>query len=696
MPVPTPWVILVVLLGVTTGTGAQDKPPTFPAETRVVALDVVATDRDGRPLDDLRPDEFQILENGRTCEIRSFRRIGAPLSGEGSGTHSAAEKEVAVPPSSASPPVGATQPLTNLVVLFFDRLTIESGRVARQGALDFLARNSSHNARFAVFSGVRGQFVVPFTNDLAVVRNGVMAATFGGTPSAGVPGDAPPPPGVDLDTIYAIEGVARELEPMEGRKTILYFAEGWQFPLKVRPEYEEAISTATRANVTVHTFDARGLAYRKRVAATPFDRVLESLSAENRGGPFGGRMTPLTDAMGTPVERLAGPNVEDLAQDTGGRAIADTNDLRAGLAGISEELWHYYEIVYAPADPANDGRFRRISVKVSRPGVSIRTRKGYFAITRDTRTLRANERPPAVDPRPTPDASLVPILERAASYVVGYEESFQNVVAEETYLQSVFVGTTLATGLVPAMPSGPGLGPPMPPLLNEPYRKRTTRADLVFVRLAVDVPWSLFRDVFEVDGRKVRDRDRRLEMLFQHPSPSALDQERRIVEESARYNIGGAARTINVPTMPLVFLHPRNQLRLSFTKGGRRSVSGVAALEVRFEEVARPTIVTTSSGDSLPAHGSFWIDSSSGAVLRTEVVFSFEPSLAEASVETDYKFEQRLNLWVPVEMKERYRNLPRASASVFGAPTEATARYSNFRQFSVTVEQGTARTESQQ
>ena len=200
------------------------------------------------------------------------------------------------------------------------------------------------------------------------------------------------------------------------------------------------------------------------------------------------------------------------------------------------------------------------------------------------------------------------------------------------------------------------------------------------------MPWSLFRDVFEVDGRKVRDRDRRLQMLFQHPSSSGLTQARRIVEESARYNIGGAARTINVPAMPLVFLHPRNQSRFSFVKGGQCWISGVEALEIRFEEVARPTVVTTSSGDSLPAHGSFWIDPSRGAVLRSEVVFRFEPSLAEARVETNYKLQPSLRLWVPVEMKERYRNLPHASPSVFGAQTEATARYSNFRQFSVTVE----------
>jgi hypothetical protein len=204
------------------------------------------------------------------------------------------------------------------------------------------------------------------------------------------------------------------------------------------------------------------------------------------------------------------------------------------------------------------------------------------------------------------------------------------------------------------------------------------------------VPWTLFRDVFEVDGREVRDRSRRLQLLFERPSPSAMEQAQRIVEEGARYNIGGAARTINIPTLPLVFLLPRNQSRFAFARGGRRWLSGREVQEIRFEELVRPTIVTTSSGEPLPAHGSFWLDSSRGAVLRSEVVFRFEPALAEASLETDYGLQSKLGMWVPEVMKERYRNLPHASRSVFGAPTEATARYSNFRQFTVSVDEKAA------
>jgi hypothetical protein len=216
------------------------------------------------------------------------------------------------------------------------------------------------------------------------------------------------------------------------------------------------------------------------------------------------------------------------------------------------------------------------------------------------------------------------------------------------------------------------------------YQERKTRADLVFVRLAGDIPWGLFRDVFELNGTKVRDRDERLQRLFQQPSPSAFDQARRILEESARYNIGGAQRTANIPTLPLVFLLPRNQDRFSFRAGERKRIAGVEALAVDFEETVRPTLVKDSKGGDLPARGRFWIDPGRGHVLRSEVVFRFEPRLAEGTIETDYRPEPRLGIWVPREMKESYENLPGAARPVFHAPTHAKARYENLRQFTVT------------
>jgi len=73
--------------------------------------------------------------------------------------------------------------------------------------------------------------------------------------------------------------------------------------------------------------------------------------------------------------------------------------------------------------------------------------------------------------------------------------------------------------------------------------------------------------------------------------------------------------------------------------------------------------------------------------VRSEVVFRFEPRLAEGSIETEYRPQRRLGIWVPCEMKEDYRDLPGAGRAVFHSPTQATARYSSFRQFTVSTQE---------
>jgi len=254
------------------------------------------------------------------------------------------------------------------------------------------------------------------------------------------------------------------------------------------------------------------------------------------------------------------------------------------------------------------------------------------------------------------DPELASLLERAGRYVVEYEQSFSNLVAEETYTQ--WAGT----------------------------RHRVTRADLVFVRLPGDIPWSTFRDVFEVDGQKIRDRSARLERLFLEPTSSSLDRARAILKESAAYNIGPAVRNVNTPTLPLAFLHPRNQHRFVFDKRGQRRIAGVMGVEVGFEEVARPTLIRTTD-DDLPATGRFWIDPHRGTVLRSETRLHFRRTHATALITTEYRPEPALAMWVPSVMREQYRDNPGSSWLLFRVSTDADARYSNFRRFGVTVDE---------
>jgi hypothetical protein len=276
-------------------------------------------------------------------------------------------------------------------------------------------------------------------------------------------------------------------------------------------------------------------------------------------------------------------------------------------------------------------------------------------------------------PEPS-DPELVPILERAGRYVVAYQDSLRNIVAEERYVQKARGAVRGLTGNAAA-----------PVMLSDGSELQTTRADLVFVRLAGDVPWGLFRDVFEVNGTRVRDRDERLEKLFREPSASSLEQARRILEESARYNIG-PRRTVNLPTLALLYLHPRNQLRFSFKEGGRRSFEGFEGVEVEFEEVLRPALTHDEKGGDVPVSGRFWIDPSRGTVMRSETRYRFEPNRAKGFVSAEYRLEPRLGMWVPAEMKERYEDVAGNPEPVFRHPAEATARYSNYRRFTVTIE----------
>jgi hypothetical protein len=265
-------------------------------------------------------------------------------------------------------------------------------------------------------------------------------------------------------------------------------------------------------------------------------------------------------------------------------------------------------------------------------------------------------------------ADLVPVLERAARYVLDYEQAFHDVAAEEDYTQWTEAGSTMMKGSTLSC--------------TATSCRRATRADVVFVRLGGEIPWGTFRDVFEVDGQKVRDREARLEKLFgASPSGTVAPRVRTILDESARYNIGPVMRNVNFPTLSLAFLHPRNQRRFAWRRGGTRRFGTVEGLEVEFEEVATPTLVDQDGRGDLPAKGRFWIDPERGTVLRSETRFLLATGWGRASIATEYRAEPRLAMWVPAEMREEYS---------FRGTAQGTARYSNFRKFTVTVEEVTA------
>ena len=152
---------------------------------------------------------------------------------------------------------------------------------------------------------------------------------------------------------------------------------------------------------------------------------------------------------------------------------------------------------------------------------------------------------------------------------------------------------------------------------------RRLGSDVAFVRApGAALPWWLLRDVYEVDGRAVSDRQARLEKLLVEGPAAGLERARAIADEGARFNLGRSVRNFNVPTLVLAFLHPSLQPRFSFERKGTTTIEGRSFVEIAFRELAAPTVIRgPDSHPDVLAAGRVWIhDGRDGTVGRTELV----------------------------------------------------------------------------
>jgi hypothetical protein len=259
----------------------------------------------------------------------------------------------------------------------------------------------------------------------------------------------------------------------------------------------------------------------------------------------------------------------------------------------------------------------------------------------------------------TPPPRLEDVLAGAGRYVSRLEEALAVLVADETYAQALFLGRDTSA-----------------------RQRRSLASDVAWVPTGDPFVWAFFRDVREVDGDPVRDREERLERLF--PSGATLaarERAQQILEESARYNLG-KHRTVNCPTVALSFLHPRNQPRFAFGLDGRDEKEGTATWKVRYRERAHPALTRTSRGEEVPARGLLWIERGSGALAASRLELR-PPGLGPVVIDTSYARDDRLGFWLPREMKETYG---KQSLSAGDERVEAVARYSGWRRARVEVQ----------
>ena len=249
--------------------------------------------------------------------------------------------------------------------------------------------------------------------------------------------------------------------------------------------------------------------------------------------------------------------------------------------------------------------------------------------------------------KPAPDA----ILAATADYIARYEGEVVAVVAQEDYRQRVASAT---------LPS------------------RQLRSDLVIIANA-DRGWLEFRDVFEVDGRSVRDHDDRIAQLFLKSVPTARQQAASIVAESARFNLNPPGvtfeRTLNIPLEALRFLRKMNQSRSRFDLAGEERTDVGKVVVLKFREEAMPRLISSPLDEA--ASGRFWIEPASGAVVRSELTMS-APNVT-ATITVTYARQLSPAVWLPASMDENY-SLANGTVALSGH-----AVYSHFRRFQVDV-----------
>jgi hypothetical protein len=259
-------------------------------------------------------------------------------------------------------------------------------------------------------------------------------------------------------------------------------------------------------------------------------------------------------------------------------------------------------------------------------------------------------------------AKLGDAISRMSAYLKQYEERLAPVVAEEQYLQAVDI-------VDPSAPAGWVTIDRDSPALPIGHLNRQLRSDYALTRAADKNAWVGYRDTFEVDGKPIRDREDRLIRLLTGGTTAAAA---RIAEESSRFNLANTlvTRNINVPTLVLEMIHPRNQWRFGFRKSGEDILSGTRTWRLDFKERQRPTFIRNSNGRDRPTYGSIWVDPITGEVWKTMLTWQSDP---RGTIAVIYGHVPNIDPLVPLTMTERYYA---QNSTITG-----DASYSKYRQF---------------
>lgn len=371
--------------------GSQQDAYVFKANAELVLTNVVVRDsKTGEFVRGLKDADFSIFENGKQQKISTFDfqsvDMAVPLNEATiSGLAAGAKGEGGKAATVARP-----EELRNhrLIVMFFDLTSMQPEDLDRcvAAARDFISRRMEAADLVALVSlGDALKVDQDFTSDKAVLAGEV--GIYNGTEGQGfaqgsnantnqaedTTGYTPDESEYnDLNTdreLFALRAIAKSLEKITEKKSLLYFSGGISRDgIENQASLRAAINSAVRANLSIYSVDTRGLQ-----AISP----LGDASAGSMRGSAAFNGAGLSNNMGA---NFASQEVmATLSSDTGGKAFLDSNDFSPAFAQVQQDSSAYYAIGFHSSNPARDGKYRKLTIKINRPGVRLEYRPGYYA-----------------------------------------------------------------------------------------------------------------------------------------------------------------------------------------------------------------------------------------------------------------------------------------------------------------------------
>jgi VWFA-related protein len=385
----------------------EPPPPTFRVEVNYVEVDAVVTDAQGNPVIDLTINDFEVREDGRPQKISAFSTINLPIERAQRPLFANAAIEPDVRTNTGA------EGRIYMIVLDDLHTTFTTTPRVKTALKNFIEQDFGTNDLAAVVFTSGGQDGTEFTNSRRQLIAAIdrfsgrnlqpealaIAEALGNRPpedfrttargsGAANPSNLSGIPGDPFEqeraynartTLTQIRKLAEFMEGIRGRrKSLLLISEGISYDIYdvfansnaglVNDLARDAAAAATRANVSIFAIDPRGL--------SAFDELIQvsgSVPSDISPSDFN-----LNSAMQNAL-RISQQSLQVLANETGGFAAVNRNDFAGAFDRVVRENSSYYVLGYYPANDRRDGRFRRLEVRVTRPGLQVRARRGYVA-----------------------------------------------------------------------------------------------------------------------------------------------------------------------------------------------------------------------------------------------------------------------------------------------------------------------------